>query len=437
MFNLALVLTLVIAVFFLWKKGVISEMSLIPISIFVLVSMTSLIFGLIGGGVISGGGLPPLEIYGEITSIVGIEFAKSAFFLVIGSVFFGVLYKLLSSRDSLRTAIESKSLLTSKIITFAIFIISSIAVLIILNSGTYLLYRETYLIDYGSLSRFYGNLHYLIPILALTCFWLKISSTSALQSFFLNVLLVFTIVESLASASRALPLIFLSIGLISIYYKQTFSSGKFAIHLVTYFLLTIVSYGIVLDLRLLEYHGLIPYLDFLTSQDFISYLSTISVRDIFGNLFSIIPITYLGLNISAPDDYLSISLTPALGETSGWYQIARYMTVNPWTPTGAVAQVASISLSSIALAWIVVGAMIEISYRLLSSRHMSREITILAMVITLAASVQFLQYSLRAGMRFLYLQLFLALIWNFKNKIQIPLHSNSIKPIHKVSRIAK
>ena len=430
MINLALALVSAITIFVIWKKGIITTLSLVPISIFVTVGITSILFGLFGGGVIRGGGLPALDIGGEIPSIVGIEFLKAAMFLLLGSTFIGILYNFQAPKALSPAEIKSSSPVTSTTITIAIVIIFSISILMLLNSGSYLLSRDTYLIDYGSLSRFYGNLHYMVPILAFVCFWLqKSKSCSSWQKFMLSTLLAFTVIESLASASRALSVIFLSIGLTSVYYSEIFSKIKLVIRITSYSLLTLISYGIVLDLRTLETHGLSPYLDFLGSQDFLSYLGAISIGDIFGNLLSIIPITYLGLSISAPSNYLSISLSPALGETSGWYQIARFMVVNPWTPSGAVAQVSTVSFFTIVLAWFIVGGIIEITARLLSSTSNLREISIITTVITLAASLQFLQYSLRAGMRFIYLQLFFVLLLYLRNKLQISLPGYTKKVI--------
>jgi hypothetical protein len=101
-----------------------------------------------------------------------------------------------------------------------------------------------------------------------------------------------------------------------------------------------------------------------------------------------------------------------------WYSIAPNLNINPWTPTGGVAQVHNLGGTKEAITWILIGITTQILSRLSIKSRIPQVSTMVLLILNLSASLQYLQYSIRAGFRFIYADIaFLILLRYIKVRI--------------------
>jgi hypothetical protein len=166
-----------------------------------------------------------------------------------------------------------------------------------------------------------------------------------------------------------------------------------------------------------------PFIENLPSQSIASSASTV-----LGNFLSVIPVTYLGMQIPTPDNYLSISFNPLFGKDVGWYDIGYLFYVNPWTPSGSVAQVAGLSSVFIFLTWLLVGFLFQLNGNLMYRVSNNSYLRILSFALPVFATLQFLQYTLRSGMRYVYLWLVIGVIANCVKRFNSPMQERNMSP---------
>ena len=162
-----------------------------------------------------------------------------------------------------------------------------------------------------------------------------------------------------------------------------------------------------LYLRSQENHGLFPHLEQLAFNGF----SSSAFGNVVGTFLVIIPVTLLGLQVPTPNNYLFTSINPLPGRWTDWYEIAGNLLLNPWTPTGSIAQLHNLGVVQESITWIVLGYVLGLLGKFSSKLDKGKLVTLISMALILSASLQLLQYSLRAGLRFVYADiLFISLV---------------------------
>jgi hypothetical protein len=106
---------------------------------------------------------------------------------------------------------------------------------------------------------------------------------------------------------------------------------------------------------------------------------------------------------------LMVQISPFTGRSNGWYEMAGALMVNSATPSGAIAQIGSLGNNSAFLTWFFLGIFITIVSRSYKAMSIFPQQRIISYVLNFGAMIQMLQYSLRIGMRFLYLNLIILL----------------------------
>jgi hypothetical protein len=134
---------------------------------------------------------------------------------------------------------------------------------------------------------------------------------------------------------------------------------------------------------------------------------------VFGTFLVIIPVTLLGLQVPTPSNYLLTSINPLPGRLTDWYEIADDLLLNPWTPTGSIAQLHNLGVVQELTVWIVLGMVLGLLGKFSSRRDSTLIVSLISTALILSASLQFLQYSLRAGMRFVYADILFLFLVNF------------------------
>jgi hypothetical protein len=164
-----------------------------------------------------------------------------------------------------------------------------------------------------------------------------------------------------------------------------------------------------LYLRSQELHGLLPHFEQLVLNGF----ANSAFGNVIGTFLVIIPVTLLGLQVPTPSNYLLTSINPLPGRLTDWYEIADNLLLNPWTPTGSIAQLHNLGVVQELTVWIVLGFVLGLLGKFSSSRDSSLIVNLISTALILSASLQFLQYSFRAGMRFVYADILFLFLVNF------------------------
>lgn len=364
---------------------------------------------------ISGGGLPEMYVGSVIALPVGQLFLAAAVSVTLG----GLVGRLLLDALGLgktppnRTQFSSEAIAINSNRGFKSF---GLFFYVIYFSQTFpdLISRDVYLfIEPGSVI---GTMRYISPLIGV----LSIGFMRYKYSPFLILLFFFSFFNESALNSRNAPALmagFVILGFVRInrpFTKFVFlfigavSSYIFFLYLM--FSRTNQNYGV---LSLISQFS--PFIENLPSQSLASSASTV-----FGNFLSIIPVTYLGMQIPTPDNYLSISFNPLFGKDVGWYDIGYLFYVNPWTPSGSVAQVAGLSSVFIYLTWLLVGFLFQLNGNLMYRVSNNSYLRILSFALPIFATLQFLQYTLRSGMRYVYLWLLIGVLANCVKRFNSP-----------------
>lgn len=357
---------------------------------------------------ISAGGIPPMEINQTQAEIVSILFFKATICLFIGSLLSSLNLFDLASQQSISkissTKIDSRS---SKAIFMIFGVILSIFVLVNFSE---LLRRDSYLfIAAGSVG---GAVRYLIPLIGIFSAWMAIKSNNRWLHF-INYLICVLI--EFSAASRSLGILLMIIFMF--WASNTVSKLNFFARVSSGIYLGGIGVSQALYLRSQKNYGLIPHLEQLAFNSF----SSSAFGNVIGTFLVIIPVTLLGLQIPTPSNYLFTSINPLPGRWTDWYEIAGNLLLNPWTPTGSIAQLHNLGVVQETITWIVLGYVLGLLGKFSYKLDKNKLVTLISMALILSASLQLLQYSVRAGLRFVYADiLFLFLVNLYYRKRNLP-----------------
>ncbi len=358
-----------------------------------------------GSYLTSGGGIPPIELSPNQVEVVSRLFFKASLLLLLGSMLSNLRPLGLAHKQSmLRIAGTKVETLFSRRVFF--FLGSILLVFVFMNLGE-LLSRESYLfVSAGSVS---GAIRYLIPLIGIISAWMTIRSTNKLLHFcnYLTCVLI-----EFSAASRSLGILLM----VCFVFWASNTPSKF-------YVLARICMGVYLGgigisqalfLRSQGNHGLFPHVEQLIQNG----LSSGAIGNVIGTFLVIIPVTLFGLQVPTPKNYISTSLNPLPGRLTDWYEIASSLLLNPWTPTGSIAQLHNLGVVQESLVWLLLGFILGLLGKFSSTNDRSLIVSLVSVALVLSASLQFLQYSLRAGMRFVYADiLFLLLVsYHYRKK---------------------
>ncbi len=348
----------------------------------------------------SGGGIPPMELNSNQTEIVSLLFFKATICLLVGSLLSNL--KVFKSASQLSTS-DISNMKTEFRFSKAIFLlITAILLIFVLMNFSELISRDSYLfIAAGSIS---GAIRYLIPLIGIISSWMTIKSNNKLLHFgnyFTCILIEFS------AASRSLGILLMIFFLF--WASNTVSKFHFFARISIGIYLGGVGVSQALYLRSQDLHGLLPHFEQLALNSF----SSNAFGNVFGTFLVIIPVTLLGLQVPTPSNYLLTSINPLPGRWTDWYEIADNLLLNPWTPTGSIAQLHNLGVVQELTAWIVLGFVLGLLGKFSSSRDSSLIVSLISTALILSASLQFLQYSVRAGMRFVFADILFLFLVNF------------------------
>ena len=385
---------LIILLAFLIQKHYLSLPILIPVVIFMTVAAGCIYVSYNPNYIFKGGGIANLSITSVESLAVFSLFRNATLALIFGyllsTIVEKILWKRLNSNKNFSpfenfTKLEGTQRSLQKL-TFGL------TVFFLVYNFDGILSRETYLLfTAGSI---FGALRYLIPFIGLFNLYCLIVARANKSLAFVTYLACLIMEFSFASRSfgflLASPFLFLAIS----------SRNKVlkSLSLLAASVLATIGISISLFLRSSTGHGLLSY---LTATDF-ALNPRNSVELIFGTFFVIIPVTLIGLRIPTPNGYAITSFNPMPGRLTDWYLLAPQLNVNRWTPSGAVAQLYNSGTVSSLICWTLVGFMIGACTKYLQVRNFSEINSIVLSALSFSASLQFLQYSLRSGMRFIY-----------------------------------
>jgi len=354
--------------------------------------------------IFNSGGLPPIQLHLDEYMKFSSVMATAVFAFYLGALLFP------KSSHKLQLASMSdfsNSLLkvNGNIFRFAGMIGFVTLIAFISNNLQDLFKRNEYLyVEQGS---FNGAIRYLVGFVGLYSIFLVVYR---LGNQFFNFFNVSTsILIELSSSSRSFGIL-LFVLLVSIGIKKQTRAKKITYAL---FAITILSIAIsyTLSLRGNYEQGLIPNLRYIFEfEDFnpLQWLATFLI---------IIPVTVLGFSNSVPTDFLITSLSPLPGWATNWYDISPSLYVNPWTPTGGISQIHNLGITAEILVWILLGFCIQGLGVLASASKYGSLQTILMSALSLNFTLQVVQYSLRSGVRYLYLGLGILIVTTFASRL--------------------
>jgi len=385
----------------LLRKRVLSFEPAVAILIFESVAIVSSILIEHDSFVIRGGGLPPIYTSPEMFEVTSSFFSLASFAIFCGALVFGIAMKNWE-RIELSDVVVRDNVLIEKFSKIYLTVMYLILAKYLVNVGSILIQRDTYLYNLGGSLN--GNIHYYLPIFGIVSFLISLKIRTKYLKILLMLHFMICLFESFASASRGI-----TVQLAALTFILFFHTPKWYQKFVTLFMgigITVWFTSIVLILRSLPQHGLLPYIKAIFSSQ---QNLTIDFSEFLGNFLSIIPTTYLGSKISPPNNMLLVQVSPLTGRSNGWYEMAGSLMVNPATPSGAVAQIGSLGTIAAFLTWFSLGVILSFLGRLNASSANFKEQQFASYVLILGAVIQMLQYSLRIGMRFLYLDLIMIL----------------------------
>ena len=378
----------------------------IPLLIIITLLLATFFLSYHSGYVFSGGGIPPTVI-----SQADYKIYMKIVFTVLYSLSVGSFLANLTNGKSRKFELPKPSFseikISSKPISIINFSILVFYVFFIFYNFSNLFSRDSYLfITQGSIN---GAARYLSPVLGLLELFIYIRKLGASNLAGVNYLL--SILIEFSSSSRSFGILLGALGFIlALNSSRTLLKVLFASLGI---LGLTIGVSLALVFRSQTQQGLVNNLKFLTgSQGTINPLQWVST------FLVIIPVTILGLSIQTPPSYFFTSFSPLQGTLTDWYKISGQMYVNPWTPSGGVAQVHNMGLTREIVTWILFGFIVQ-KLGLTARKYSFNNITaVISSIFVLNASLQILQYSLRAGMRFIYADvLLLTLAHGLEKKI--------------------
>lgn len=381
----------------LWRLNKFTFEPLIFIITFELIAIISLLLSWREPFVIRGGGLPPIYTSPEMFHVTTKLFSSASL-----SFFCGVFLINLFWRKDLNLKVQNFQNIDSRDIDkfSKVFLIAMYLILFLylFNVGNILIHRNTYLYNLGGSLN--GNIHYYLPIFSVVSAYLAIKSSKKGYRFLLLIYSTVCALESFSSASRGITVQLAAITFIVASQRIRWRWRISILILGTS--LTVWFTSLVLKLRTLSEHGLVPYLSAILNN---TTNLNVDLTEFIGNFLSIIPTTFLGVQIIPPQNMLLVQISPFTGRSNGWYEMAGALMVNPATPSGALAQIGSLGTLTAFFTWFILGIVIALLGRINKATSIFEEQKFVSYVLVLGAMVQMLQYSLRIGMRFLYLNL--------------------------------
>jgi hypothetical protein len=130
------------------------------------------------------------------------------------------------------------------------------------------------------------------------------------------------------------------------------------------------------------------------------------------NLLATIPITYISSLKSLPAGYLSVTIKPLPGALTNWNEVSPGLFINPATPTNMLGQLDAVGNPLFAILWMCVAALSVIADKIAAraAAPIRGILGTLLVALSLAAFLQYSQYSMRAGLRFQYAAVVLSVI---------------------------
>ena len=348
----------------------------------------------------SAGGIPPMELDPIQAETVSLLFFKATLFLLIGSLLSNLkLFNIASQRSASDNSNMGTEFQFSKAVSL---LLSTILLIFIIINFSKLISRDSYL--FTSAGSINGAIRYLIPLIGIIAAWMTIKYKNKLLHFgnFLTCILI-----EFSAASRSLGILLM---IIFIFWASS-TVSKF--HLFARVSIGVYLGGVgvsqALYLRSQELHGLLPHFKQLALNSF----SSSAFGNVFGTFLVIIPVTLLGLQVPTPSNYLLTSINPLPGRLTDWYEIAGNLLLNPWTPTGSIAQLHNLGVVQELTAWIILGFGLGLLGKFSSRRDRALIVSLISLALILSASLQFLQYSFRSGLRFVYADVLFLFLVNF------------------------
>jgi len=342
-----------------------------------------------GNVYITGGGIGQISVDRVIAESVFFKYFFVCLILIFGSVVFNLILKVRNSKFDTQPINEMISTRFVKaMLILGFFLIFSF----ILKFNFLLISRNDYLfVQAGTV---FGAIRYLVPMIGVCAiFLLRFSDRNS--KYFIVLIFILSLLIEFSASSRSLGILLSSMPLVAIDINRRIRS--FALFTLA-FSLGMIGLNLALQLRSIEQHGLVPHFHYLLNGGF-SLLAPTSAT---GTFLSIIPVAFIGFSVSTPTSYFLTSFNPLPGSMTNWYQIAPFLNVNRWTPTGSVAQVDNLGAPYVLATWLFVAFITSITSYFLIRFKSSKIVLILVFLCSFNASLQILQYSMRAGVRFLY-----------------------------------
>ncbi|CAN5423971.1 hypothetical protein BH10ACT5_BH10ACT5_08880 [soil metagenome] len=206
---------------------------------------------------------------------------------------------------------------------------------------------------------------------------------------------------SIATGSRSFAVLATSIVAIGALFARRLASRALLIFASA--IVALWSLSLMIQLRGVPgQQGLSGYLDYILSGQY--SLTPAQVEAVVNNLLLSIPVTLASARLPTPPGMLEISFNPLPGELVGWYEISPYLSLGYQTPSNAIGQLLAGDLVYQLLGWATLSVILIIPALL--RRPLGPTLGVIAgsasALMVLGATLQFLQYSLRSGMRFVW-----------------------------------
>jgi hypothetical protein len=385
---------------------------------FVVLSFATIIFSQSAGFFVSGGGIRGIYLYPESFEMLTRVFVFSLLALIAGAIFSSFIiqnaYTEVNSGSRSQKINNRKDLypnvgvILKKRFSQTVFFLFPLLVYLSLFEYSNLLERQSYLFR---VDNYVANLVFiLLPTISVLCYLLLIQKDSTYKGFILFTL-IFSQLLLFSRASRFTAVLFLVIaGQLLLRKKNRVTSVVLGSISFAFFLYT---FDLVLKLRNLESHGFRPYTAHMYENGF--FFDT-GNSNVLGNLLSIFAVIWLGVQRIPPENFFWMTFNPLPGRLIGWYNTENFTMINPATPAGGLAQFASAGLGSLLAGLFLFGFLNEYSHRLYAKFQAQGIVRYIPSVITLVSFVLLLQYPARNSFRFVYLNLFLAIIFYANQK---------------------
>lgn len=175
--------------------------------------------------------------------------------------------------------------------------------------------------------------------------------------------------------------------------------------------LALLMLALPLYFRGLPSHGLVPHLEGLVTFALSPEIIATSANNILAGfkISALTAFTQAPIQIEA----LWISINPVTGDSAGWYEIARSLRLNQFTPYSAIGELGNYGAVVLTLVMGGIGLLLGLSQRIndvLLREPTLKLVGIAALGLTFVFVIQSAQYNLRSNMRYLYLMLAIQVI---------------------------